>query len=208
MAFWGSRNLGNPDPPRDGEGDRPEDGGGGTRTRAGGEPPPSALRAATSPSRGGSIASPPARDRKLKRGEATELKLPAIREPQKATLVDHVPAGSNWLYEMKYDGYRCLLAVGGGKAKVYTRSGLDWSAKFPEIAAAAAELEIGNGLFDGEIVSLDSEGRTSFSALQAAISGGGTGLSCFLFDALEIDGEDLTQLPNIDRKQRLASVIG
>jgi bifunctional non-homologous end joining protein LigD len=120
---------------------------------------------------------------------------PGIREPQKATLVDYVPAGSGWLYEMKYDGYRCQLAIGGGKAKVYTRSGLDWSEKFPEIAEAAASLEVGSALLDGEIVSLDAEGRTNFSALQAAISAGGRGLNCFLFDALEIDGEDLTKLP-------------
>src|ERR1051325_2381658 len=53
--------------------------------------------------------------------------VPIFRPPQKATLVDHVPAGSGWLHEMKYDGYRCELAIGGGEAKVYTRSGLDWS---------------------------------------------------------------------------------
>ena len=152
--------------------------------------------------------SAPARDRAVPRGKAKSLAIPAFREPQKATLVDHVPSGSNWLFEMKYDGYRCLLAIGGGKAKMYTRSGLDWSEKFPEIVAAAAQLEVGSALLDGEIVSLDAEGRTNFSALQAAISGGGTGLSCFLFDVLEIDGQDLTSLPNIERKNRLAALLG
>ena len=150
----------------------------------------------------------PARDRALPRGKAGSMPLPAFREPQKATLVDHVPAGSNWLYEMKYDGYRCQLAIGGGQARVYTRSGLDWSAKFPEIAEAAAELEVGSALLDGEIVHLDDQGRTNFSALQAAISGGGRGLSCFLFDLLELDGEDLAPLPNIERKNRLAALLG
>jgi len=151
------------------------------------------------------LAPPPARDPGFRRSDA---KVPPFREPQKATLVDHVPAGSNWLYEMKYDGYRCLLGIGGGEAKVYTRSGLDWSDKFPEIAAAAAALEVGSALLDGEIVALDEDGRTSFSALQQAISKGGRGLACFLFDALEIDGEDLTGLPNVERKARLASLIG
>jgi bifunctional non-homologous end joining protein LigD len=135
-------------------------------------------------------------------------KIPPFREPQKATLVDHVPAGSGWIHEMKYDGYRCLLGVGGGKAKVYTRSGLDWSDKFPEIAEAAAQLEVGSALLDGEIVALDEKGNTGFSALQQAISEGGRGLTLFLFDALEIDGEDLTGLPTIERKGRLASLIG
>jgi bifunctional non-homologous end joining protein LigD len=141
-----------------------------------------------------------------KRGKASPL--PAFREPQKATLVDHVPDGSGWIHEMKYDGYRCELAVGGGTAKVYTRSGLDWSDKFPEIVAAAKTLEVGSALLDGEIVALDDKGNTGFSALQQAISEGGRGLTLFLFDALEIDGEDLTRLPNIERKARLASLVG
>jgi bifunctional non-homologous end joining protein LigD len=133
---------------------------------------------------------------------------PAFQSPQLATLVDHVPTGSAWLYEMKYDGYRCLIAIGGGKARIYTRSGLDWTDKFPEIAEAAATLPARSALLDGEIVSLDEEGRTNFSALQAAISAGGRGLTCFLFDALAIDGEDLTSLPNVERKQKLAGLLG
>jgi bifunctional non-homologous end joining protein LigD len=94
-------------PPRNGEGDHAKHGGGGpARGRAahqkGGSPPPrrSAARS-PSPSRGG---------------------VPGFREPQKATPVDAVPTGSAWLHEIKYDGYRCLLAIGGGAAKVYTRS--------------------------------------------------------------------------------------
>jgi bifunctional non-homologous end joining protein LigD len=154
------------------------------------------------------VAPPPARDQALGRAGSKALKMPSFREPQKATLVDHVPSGSNWLFEMKYDGYRCLLAVAGGRAKVFTRSGLDWTEKFPEIAAAAAELEVGSALLDGEIVSLDDQGRTSFSALQQGISEGGRGLSCFLFDVLQIDGDDVARLPTIERKQRLAGLLG
>ena len=117
--------------------------------------------------------------------------VPSFREPQKATLVDSVPAGAAWLHEMKYDGYRCLLALAGGEARIYTRTGLDWTDKFPEIAAAAAAIDCGSALLDGEIVALDDKGKTSFSALQEAISEGGRGLTLFLFDALEIDGETL-----------------
>jgi bifunctional non-homologous end joining protein LigD len=109
---------------------------------------------------------------------------------------------------MKYDGYRCLLSIGGGDAKVFTRSGLDWSEKFPEIVAAAREIAAGSALLDGEIVALDDKGSSSFSALQQAISEGGRGLTLFLFDALEVDGEDLTKLPNIERKARLATLLG
>jgi bifunctional non-homologous end joining protein LigD len=165
---------------------------------------PSSRRKPGPPS-GKGTAPPPIRDPGFRRGNG---EVSEFRAPQKATLVDHVPSGSAWVHEMKYDGYRCLLAIGGGAAKVYTRSGLDWSDKFPEIVAAARELEVGSALLDGEIVALDENGRSSFSALQQAISEGGRGLTLFLFDALEIDGEDLTPLPNIERKGRLATLLG
>jgi bifunctional non-homologous end joining protein LigD len=148
---------------------------------------------------------PSPRDPGLRRGD---VKFPKFREPQKATLVDSVPAGSAWLHEMKYDGYRCLLALAGGKAKIYTRTGLDWTGKFPEIAEAAGAIQCDSALLDGEIVALDAKGNTGFSALQQAISEGGRGLTAFLFDALEIDGERLEKLPNIARKQRLAALVG
>ncbi|HEV2080709.1 MAG TPA: DNA ligase D [Allosphingosinicella sp.] len=176
-------------PPQYGEGDQPKAGGGGA-VRGSTPPPPRAKGARSpSPSRGGS-------------------KVPKFREPQKATLVDSVPSGSGWIHEMKFDGYRCLLAIGGGEAKVYTRSGLDWSDKFPEIVEAARRMEVGSALLDGEIVKADEQGRTNFSALQQAISEGGRGLTLFLFDALEIEGEDVARLPNIERKARLASLLG
>ena len=135
-------------------------------------------------------------------------KFPKFREPQKATLVNSVPSGSDWLHEMKYDGYRCLLALAGGKARIYTRTGLDWTDKFPDIAEAAGRIVCDSALLDGEIVALDDKGNTGFSALQQAISEGGHGLSLFLFDALDIDGKSLEKLPNLERKQRLAALVG
>jgi bifunctional non-homologous end joining protein LigD len=165
-------------------------------------------RAPSSPRKRGSRLGSDREKKRVSRVRGNDGKLPAFREPQKATLVDHVPSGSGWIHEMKYDGYRCLLAIGGGKAKVYTRSGLDWSDKFPEIVAAAGELEVGSALLDGEIVALDDKGNTGFSALQQAISEGGRGLTLFLFDALEIGGEDLTGLATIERKNRLAALVG
>ena len=164
---------------------------------------------ASSPRKRGSSAAKEKLDSRLRGNDGRRVgRLPKFREPQKATLVDHVPAGSGWIHEMKFDGYRCLVALGGGKARIYTRSGLDWSAKFPEIAAAAAGIRAGPALLDGEIVKLDEAGKTGFSALQQAISEGGRGLTLFLFDALEIDGEDLARRPNIERKARLAALIG
>ena len=146
--------------------------------------------------------------RKAPRARARKAALPAFQAPQLATLVDTVPTGSGWLHEVKYDGYRVLLAVSGGKAKAYTRTGLDWSDRFAPIVEAAARAIPGPALIDGEVVVLDPEGRPSFQALQASLKEGDGTLSFFAFDLLEEDGADLTQLPNIERKQRLAALLG
>ncbi len=134
--------------------------------------------------------------------------MPDWRAPQLATLVGAAPDGGEWLSEMKYDGYRTVITVGEGSAKVFTRSGLDWTAKFPEIAAAAAALKVGSAMIDGEIVAFDKTGKTDFSSLQSAIKAGGKGLSCFVFDLLELDGEDLRELPLLERKAKLEPLIG
>ncbi|MDB5686740.1 MAG: ligase, partial [Rhizorhabdus sp.] len=97
--------------------------------------------------------------------------LPPFQPVQLATLVDHVPPGDRWLHEMKYDGYRCLIAVGGGEARAYTRSGLDWSDRFEGIVAEAAKRAGGSARLDGEAVGLDEEGRSNFQALQGALKG-------------------------------------
>ncbi|MBB5685511.1 DNA ligase D [Sphingobium boeckii] len=137
----------------------------------------------------------------------TAATLPAFRKPQLATLVDSVPAGSGWLHEVKYDGYRCQLAVSAGQAKIYTRSGLDWTDKFQAIADAAMALDLPPALIDGEIVKLDAEGNPSFSGLQAALKQGDGDLTLFAFDLLSLEGQDLTGLPNITRKERLAALL-
>jgi bifunctional non-homologous end joining protein LigD len=131
----------------------------------------------------------------------------AFTPPQLCTLVDAVPTGSAWLHEVKYDGYRLLLATSGGKAKAFTRTGLDWSDKFPNIVKAAAALHIDSALIDGEAVALDQSGKPSFSALQDALKRGDSGLSFFAFDLLSLDGEDLTRLPNLERKELLRTIV-
>jgi bifunctional non-homologous end joining protein LigD len=130
---------------------------------------------------------------------------PAFRALQKATLVDDVPAGNGWLHEMKYDGYRCLLATGGGTARVYTRTGLDWTDRFADIAAAGEALP--PALIDGEIVAFDAKGKPDFSTLQAALSEGRQGFTLFAFDLLSLDGKDLARLPNVARKEKLAALL-
>jgi bifunctional non-homologous end joining protein LigD len=128
-----------------------------------------------------------------------------FRDLQLCTLVDHVPSGTSWLHEMKYDGYRVLIAVAGGKTKIFTRTGLDWTDKFPGIAEAAAKLPVDSALIDGEAVAF-KDGKPDFSTLQDAIANGGE-TTLFAFDLLALDGEDLTELPNIERKERLRPLL-
>ncbi|HEY0621705.1 DNA ligase D [Sphingomonas sp.] len=144
--------------------------------------------------------------RKNTRRAGAGTKLAAFRAPQLATLVDSVPAGNGWLHEMKYDGYRTLIAIGKGGPKIYTRKGLDWTDKFPGIAEAAQSIAAGSALIDGEVVAFKGE-KTDFSTLQEAISGGGEGLSYFAFDLLELDGRDLSRLPQVERKEKLRALI-
>ena len=108
---------------------------------------------------------------------------------------------------MKYDGYRCLVAVSGGKARTFTRTGQDWSDKFASVVAAVEALGLPAALIDGEIVALDRNGHPSFQALQASLKGGEGNLAFFAFDLLEQDGEDLTPLSNRERKRRLAALL-
>ncbi len=130
--------------------------------------------------------------------------MPAFQSPQLCTLVDAVPTGADWIHEVKYDGYRALVATGGGKARVHTRSGLDWTDKFRGIAEACAGLP--PALIDGEIVAF-KDGRPDFSTLKDAISSAGE-MTLFAFDLLSLNGEDLTALPNVARKERLRALIG
>ena len=131
---------------------------------------------------------------------------PPFREPQFATLVDTPPTGNDWVHETKYDGYRTLLAVGGGKCIAYTRTGLDWTAKFGTVAAVAAALPCETALIDAEICAIDGHGRPSFGQLQAALKDGGP-LVGFAFDLLMLDREDLTKQPLTERKAALATLL-
>jgi bifunctional non-homologous end joining protein LigD len=132
---------------------------------------------------------------------------PPFRPVQLATLVDAVPPGNRWLHEMKYDGYRLAVAVGGGEARAYTRSGLDWSDKFAGIVEQAAGLKVRSALIDGEAVVMDEQGRSSFQALQGALKGAPGTIDFIAFDLLELDGKDLTGLPLIERKTMLRKIL-
>ena len=137
---------------------------------------------------------------------AQKGKTPAFRPVQLATLVDSVPVGEDWLFEMKYDGYRCLASVAGDSVRLFTRNGLDWTEQFGALVEPLQKLKIGSALIDGEICAFDARGRTDFSTLKNVLSEGGR-LEYFAFDLLEAEGKDLTKLPLIERKARLEKLL-
>lgn len=132
--------------------------------------------------------------------------MPDFLPPQLCTSVQRPPSGTEWVHEIKFDGYRIQLRVEGGKATLKTRKGLDWTKKFRTIADAAGDWP--DGILDGEIVALDENGAPDFAALQAALSEGKTqDLVYFGFDLPWIEGEDLRRDTLLARKARLKELI-
>jgi bifunctional non-homologous end joining protein LigD len=131
-----------------------------------------------------------------------------FRELELATLADAVPPGSDWVHEVKFDGYRTLTVIDDGKVIMYSRSGLDWTAKYQALADRLKPLKVKNAIFDGEIVALNEHGASSFSRLKAELSAGRSDeLQYYVFDLLALNDEDLTSLPLLDRKGRLEKVL-
>ncbi len=148
----------------------------------------------------------PARARSSGARKVARDALPQFIAPQLARLVAHAPADAGWGHEIKFDGYRMQMRMARGKAALRTRTGLDWTDRFPEIA------QVGNSLpeciVDGEIVALDRQSVPSFSGLQAALVDEETSdLVYFIFDLLFADGVDLRKLPLAERKERLYGLL-
>lgn len=131
-----------------------------------------------------------------------------FREPELATLADAVPPGPEWVHEVKFDGYRTLTVIDGGKVTLYSRSGLDWTAKYQDIARRLKSLKADNAILDGEIVALNEHGASSFSRLKEELGAGRSDeLQYYVFDLLVIDGEDVTGKTLIERKARLQALL-
>ena len=133
-----------------------------------------------------------------------EALLERVLPPMLATLVSAPPAPeSDWVYEVKYDGYRALSALSGGRVAMVTRNGLDLTARFPHIARAWSRVVVGEAVIDGEICALDAQGRPRFQLLQE----GDPDTILFAFDLLWLDGQDLRGRPLDERRDLLASVM-
>jgi bifunctional non-homologous end joining protein LigD len=141
-----------------------------------------------------------------KRDETAPATVARRYRPMLATLVDGLPAGGDWLYEVKWDGYRALGYVRGGEATLVSRNGNDLTARFPELAKRlAATVRTPDCVVDGEVCALDEHGRPSFSAMQRGKPG--TPLVYEVFDVLEIDGATLVDLPLTERRERLDALL-
>ena len=132
-------------------------------------------------------------------------------DAQLAKLVQAVPTGEGWLYELKYDGYRILSFVEGGRVRLLTRGGGDYTQKFKPAARALAQLAEGRAMvLDGEMVAADTRGRPDFQALQGYLkhpAGQEKRLQYMVFDLLALDGADLRQEPLVKRKALLAALL-
>jgi bifunctional non-homologous end joining protein LigD len=148
---------------------------------------------------------------------AVKAEMPASLEPMLATLGNAVPSGSEWLYEVKWDGYRALCFVEGGKVRMLSRRGTKLDKQFAAVAAALGQsVKADKAIIDGEVVALDDNGNPSFQRLQN-LTGFGTKpavkgmtapfLNFFAFDLLYLNGYDLRKAALIDRRQVLMSIL-
>jgi bifunctional non-homologous end joining protein LigD len=139
---------------------------------------------------------------------ARRAKLPDFVPPCLATLSSKAPDTPDWVHEIKFDGYRIQAGIDRGKVSLKTRTGLDWTTKFPRIANACTALASHRALIDGEVVSEKANGVSDFSGLQDDLkTGRHDRLGYYVFDLLYLDGYDLTGSPLLARKEALRKLL-
>jgi bifunctional non-homologous end joining protein LigD len=139
----------------------------------------------------------------VKANSAISARLPEFVEPMQAKLVDSMRPG-DWIYEIKFNGYRALALRGGSETGVLSRNKKDLGSKFKEVKDSIAALDLQDVIIDGEIVALDEKGRSSFQLLQSLeMSQERPPIVFYAFDLLRLNGKDLRNLPIEERKARL-----
>jgi bifunctional non-homologous end joining protein LigD len=133
--------------------------------------------------------------------------MPAFVAPQLATLAAEPPKGEEWLHELKFDGYRMICHLQRGKAKFFSRNGKDWTEKFPNLLQALKTFPATTAILDGEVMVVDTAGRSSFQRLQQAMAKRTTAFVFEMFDLIYLDGYSLTQTPLRERKQLLEQLL-
>ena len=140
---------------------------------------------------------------------APAAELPQTLSPQLATLVDAPPSSpGDWLFEIKFDGYRLLARVDGKDIRLITRNGNDWTHRLPTLHAAIARMKLPDGWYDGEIVVHDDNGRPDFGLLQNAFDDDNPAdIVYFLFDIPFHNGHDLRDTPLEQRRAILQALL-
>jgi len=134
--------------------------------------------------------------------------LPLFLAPQLATLVDRPPPGDDWIYEIKFDGYRLLARIDGNDVRLFTRNGNDWTSKLKGLASAVRALKLPSVWLDGEIVVLGANGAPDFNALQNAFDSAQTEkIRYYLFDIPHFAGYDLREVPLQERRALLSKLL-
>jgi DNA ligase D-like protein (predicted ligase) len=134
--------------------------------------------------------------------------LPQFIPPQLSQPVEKPPSGPQWVHEIKLDGFRMAARVDNGRVQLLTRTGLDWTAKYPSAAAALENLNIKTAYLDGELCGVDAAGLPSFAHTQAATDGErGVHLVYYAFDLLHLAGWDVSSLHLIERKALLEPLV-
>jgi len=139
---------------------------------------------------------------------ARKSALPDMIEAQLATPMKSPPTGAAWVHEIKHDGYRMLCRMADGEARMVSRNAKDWTADFPSLTRALARLPLDSAWLDGEVVVVDAHGRSSFQALQNALSATSTAsFTYFAFDLLYLNGVDLRGVALDERKRLLKELL-
>ena len=140
---------------------------------------------------------------------SAKVALPEKFSPELATLVDAPPPDpENWVFEVKFDGYRMLARIEDGAVRLITRNANDWTDKLLPLKAELERMKLPDGWYDGEIVVHDEHGKPDFGKLQQAFDGKhAERIDFFLFDLPYFDGHDLRELPLVDRRGLLEKLL-
>lgn len=133
---------------------------------------------------------------------------PAFVTPMAAVAVKQLPEGPEWLYEVKWDGYRALIIKDGSQVQIQSRNHKDLTGMYPGVAAAALKLAAEQAVLDGEIVALDESGRPAFQALQHGGAHPKHRIVLYAFDVLHVNGHDLANEPIEKRRALLPKIVG
>jgi bifunctional non-homologous end joining protein LigD len=130
----------------------------------------------------------------------------AFIEPMKALRVTDLPVG-DWIYELKFDGYRALAFKAGKEARLISRNRTNFDNDYPQLIDALKSLTAKQATLDGEIAALDDQGRSSFQLLQSYGKAKQTPIVYYAFDLLFLDGTDLRSRPLVERRKLLAKLL-